>query len=433
MKVLLIAFFSNSEIRDHLGLCEKSRLTRWALKLCGLNPKVEEFRDFGAWITNIISFFEKQPDYELHVLSPHIRLKHSYESFELRGIHYHFFRSEYSSMLRKVGNYRIWKLLQNSGRFTKKVLRKVNPSIVVLSGTENPVASVSILSAKNYPRLCLCQVIYNDPERSLYSLPDKLKIAVESDIFGDVDNFGVYCKKHYNLLMNKASGKNVFKFNWPPKGELLSPSMVKKEYDFVNFALSHSLAKGTHDSIKALALVKKHFPNVSLNIVGGCGEALRKELEVLIDQLQLSENVFFTPFFEKRSDLLIHVQKSKFAVLPCKLDNVSGTMAQAMLLQIPLVVYATPGTIKFNRERECAFVVKKNDIDELASQMERLLSNPNEVELLRENGRWYMENQTMISLENWKRLVHCFDSIIDSFKTGSAIPGDQLFNPESDD
>lgn len=433
MRVLLIAGFSNQEIRNHLSLKEKPLAVPFFLKLLRIHPSAMDYHDYAPWISNILLFFEKKKDVDLHVLVHHVGMNSPRQDFDIRGIHYHFFRSEYSSLLRKVGNYRIWRLLQNCGRHTMRVLKEIQPDLVLLSGTENPITSVSILYAKDYPRLCLCQVIYNDPERAKYSRLDKLKSSVEKAIYYELDCFAVYCRKHYDLLNAIVPGKYVFKFNWPPKDKMLEPEMVQKEYDFVNFAANHSAAKGTQDSICALSIVKRVFPGVKLNIVGNCSDGLKRELTSLIKKFELENNVFFTPFFEKREDLFLHVQKSKFAVLPCKLDNTSGTMIQSMLLGLPLVVYKTAGTSAFNEKRLSALVVEMDDVNSLAEHMLSLLENPSLANELRVNGRMYKEEQVTKSAFNWNRLIDSFPFIIDHYKTGAPIPEDRLFSPTLDD
>ena len=432
MKIALIAGFSNEEIRSHLRLKQNNKLFYWMIRLFHLPERVGKNKDHASWINNFIQYFEKRNDIEFHVLGPQIRLKNALEEFEINGIQYHFFRSEWSSFLRIIGKYRIWKCLQRSGKYTRRILDKIKPDLVILSGAENPVTSVSILYAQNYPRLCLCQVVYNDPDRFKYSHPKKLNIAVEQAIFSELKCFGVYCKKHYELLSDQTKDKYIFKFNYPPKGKLLEPTPCEKQYDFVNFAAAHSSAKGTQDSIKALAMVKKHYPNVTLNIVGGCSEELMSELEMLIDELDLKQNVVFTPFFEKREDLFLHVQKSRFAVLPCKLDNTSGTMTQSMLLGLPLIVYKTTGTPNFNAEKECALIAEMDDVEGLSTHMLTLMGDPEKAEKLRVNGRWYKENQVDIARKNWDRLVNSFQAIIDNFKQGTPIPEEGLFDPDTD-
>ena len=309
----------------------------------------------------------------------------------------------------------------------------MNPDLVVLSGAENPATSISILYADKYPRYCLCQTIYNNPERAKYHSPNKLIQEMEKDIFSKLHFFGVYCKMHYDLLRKMKPDAIIFKYGYPSKGVLLEPTEMEKVFDFVNFALMHGSRKGTTDSIQALAIVKQKFPNVTLNIVGGCDESVRAMLDSMVKELGLEDNVTFTPFFEKKRDLLLHVQKSRFAVLPCKLDHTSGTMNQSMQLGLPLVVYKTTGTPTFNREKECVLIAEKGNVEELAQHMLTLLAQPEKAEQLAKNAREYQEKKAEYNKGNGDRLIANFKAIIENFQRGTPIPQNQLFNPETDD
>lgn len=432
MKIVLIAGFSNPEIREHLEFRNDSRLYKLLIKTFGFPARVGKFRDYGPWVPGIIAETEKHRDIELHVVGHQIRLKRSIQTFQLRGVTYHFFPSEWTSLIRICGNYRLWKKLQRSTHYVRQVVEEVKPDLIVLSGAENPATSIGILASDKYPRLCLCQTIYNNPERSQYSNPDSLKLEMEMDIFHHLNYFGVYSSMHYALLQKYRPEATIFKFGYPSKGTLLEPSEVKKEYDFVNFALMHGSRKGTPDSIQALAVVKKKYPDVTLNIVGGCDPKGMELLKKLVAELHLEKNVSFTPFFEKSSDLLLHVQKSRFAVLPCKLDHTSGTMTQSMQLGLPIVVYKTTGTPSFNREKQCALIAEKENVEQLAQHMMALMDNPELAETLRKNAREFQEKKAEIAKQNGKRLIETFKAVIEHYKEGKEIPQKLLFNPERD-
>ena len=433
MKVLLIAGLSDSSVRKHLRFSKDRKLYRQMIRWFRLPARVGEFSDTVPWVKGIIENLRKRDGIELHVMGPHIRLKEPMEEFELQGVTYHYFRSEWSSLMRKTNKYSIWKHIQRSTYYSKKIIDKVSPDIVVLSGAENPTTSISILSATGYPSICLCQTIYNNPLRQEYGTPNKLIQEVEMDILQKLQYIGVYCKMHYDLLKNINPNAYVFKFGYPSSGKILEPVETEKQYDFVNFAQMHGSRKGTPDSIQALAIVKKTFPKVTLNIVGGCDEDDLIRLKELVKNFSLEENVIFTPFFEKRSDLLLHVQKSRFAVLPCKLDHTSGTMTQSMQLGLPLVVYKTTGTPSFNRKKECALIAEKGNVEELAQHMLTLMENPEKAEMLRKNAREFQEKLIEYKRGNGDRLLASFIAIIDNYHNGIPIPQEQLFNPETDD
>lgn len=433
MKIVLIAGFSNPEIRNHLQFQKNSKWYQSLIKILHLPARVGEFRDYAPWVSNIIGCLEQEKDIELHVVGPQIRLKRPMGTFQLRGVTYHFYQSEWTSLIRLCNNYRLWKVLQRSTHFVKEVIDEVRPDLIVLSGAENPATSIGILASNKYPRLCLCQTIYNNPERRQYGRPKKLIQDMERDIFRHLDYFGVYSSMHYILLREFRPDATIFRFGYPSRGTLLEPSGVKKEFDFVNFALMHGSRKGTPDSIKALAIVKQKYPKVTLNIVGGCDPKGREQLKSLVAELDLEGNVSFTPFFEKRSDLLLHVQKASFAVLPCKLDHTSGTMSQSMQLGLPIVVYKTTGTPSFNREKQCALIAEKGNIEELAQHMMSLMENPTLAETLRKNAREFQEKKAEIAKQNGNRLIETFKAVIAKEQQVKDIPQELLFNPERDD
>lgn len=432
MKVLLVAGFLDEEVRNQ-GIFRNNTILPFLVRLFGLPRRVGELLDHAPWIRSTISFFENKEEIELHVAGPQIRLKRRLVEYSVRGVHYHFYRSEWSSFLRMFKWYWGWKRLQISGFYLKTIVKHIKPDIIVLSGTENPVVSVSVLSINQYPCYCLCQTIYNNPERALYAKPKRINQRTELDLFDNLRYFGVYSSLHYRLLKEKALHTTIFKFNFPLQPKCLSPIRVDKQYDFVNFALMHGPRKGTTDSIQALAYVKKHFPNVTLNIVGGCDNEVKKSLMEIIQKLNLINNVFFTSFFENNNELFLHIQKSRFAVLPCKLDHMSATMAQAMQLGLPLVVYKTTGTPTFNREKECVLIAEKGNVEELAQHMLTLLEQPKKAAQLAKNAREYQEMKAEYNKGNGDRLIANFKAIIENYHYGTPIPQNQLFNPETDD
>ena len=185
MKIVLIAGFSNPEIRERLEFTKDSWWYKWLIRLFSLPARVGEFSDFASWVPNIIGEIEKQDDMDLHVVCPHIRLKKSMETFEMRRVTYHFYQSEWTSLMRKCNNYQLWKRLQRSTHYVRQVVDQVRPDLIVLSGAENPATSIGILATDKYPRLCLCQTIYNNPEHSQYSTPNRLTQDMEKAIFAN--------------------------------------------------------------------------------------------------------------------------------------------------------------------------------------------------------------------------------------------------------
>ena len=433
IKVAMICHFSTAEVRSHMPLDDR-KLYTFFRKILKMPTKEKGYGDIASWDVSTIEFFQKRDDIDLYVISAHSGLKKRVVSYESQGVHYSFVRCDRATLLKRlIPNDSLWRKMNPMVKDVHRLVHQINPDIVLLMGLENAYYSSTVLGIRDYPVYGLCQTIYNNPERSKFGLVDSKNATTEIEILKEHRFFGVYCKKHYDLLKSIAPDRFVFKFGFPSKGILLEPAVCEKEYDFVNFAMSMSANKGFTDVIEAMAIVKTEYPEVKLNLVGGCSVEQKAVLRKMVEGLSLQDNVIFTPFFEKKSDLFLHIQKSRFAVLPCKMDNTSGTMTQAMQLGLPIVVYKTAGTLSFNREKECALIAEHCNVEDLAAKMLVLMNNPKKAEMLVQNAREFQEKRAEYNRGNGDRLVANIHAIINNFRNGEPIPEEQLFNTKRDD
>lgn len=433
IKVAMICHFSNAEVRSHLPLDDR-KLYTFLRRLLRMPTKGKGYGDIASWNMGIINYLKGRDDIELHVVSAHSGLKKPVVSYTDNGIHYNFVNCDRATLLKRlVKNDYIWLRLNPMVKYVHQIVNKINPDLVLMVGLENAYISSTVLGIKGIPVLGLCQTIYNNPERSKHGIVDSKNASTEMAIFKEHRYFGVYCKMHYDLLRQIAPDVKIFKFGFPSKGVLLEPIPVEKEFDFVNFAMGMSLNKGFPDTIEATAIVKNKYPDIIVNLVGGGDVEYKAELVAMAEKMGVKDNIIFTPFFEKKSDLFLHVQKSRFALLPCKMDNTSGTMTQAMQLGLPLVVYKTTGTPSFNREKECALIAEHCNVEDLAAKMLILMEDSERAELLRRNAREFQEKRVEYKRGNGGRLVANFYAIIENYRNGTPIPKEQLFNPKRDD
>lgn len=433
IRVAMICHFSTPEVRSHLPL-DNRKLYTFLRKLLRMPTKGTGYGDIASWDVSIIEEIKKHSDIEFHVISAHSGLKRPVVSYADDGVDYNFVNCDKATLLKRlITNDDLWRRLNPMVKHVHRLVDEIKPDLVLMVGLENAYISSTVLGIKGIPVFGLCQTIYNNPERSKYGTVDSKNATTELAIFKKHHYFGVYCKKHYDLLRKIAPDAIIFKYGFPSKGVLLEPIPTEKEYDFVNFAMGMSLNKGFPDAVDAVAIIKKKYPDVKLNFVGGGSVEQKAELAKRAEQLGVKENVIFTPFFEKKSDLFLHVQKSRFALLPCKMDNVSGTMTQAMQLGLPIVVYKTAGTPSFNRDKQCALIAEKDNVKELAQHMLSLMENPELADDLRKNAREFQEIRAEYNRHNGDRLIENFKAIIANYRKRTSIPKEQLFNPKRDD
>ena len=237
--------------------------------------------------------------------------------------------------------------------------------------------------------------------------------------FKDLQYVAVGSGMHCRLF--RTMNQKAYNFRWPLGNLLPEVKLVAKEYDFVNFAMDMSFKKGFSDAIQSLAIVKKDYPNVKLNLIGGSSIEQKQDLTRLVEELDLSENVCFTPFFERQEDLFQHLQRSRFALLPCKMDSVSGTIRQAMHYELPVVCYKTEGTPRLNQEKECVLIAEKENVEDLAEKMKLLLVNKVKADELRINAKEYSRRWNDDD-SNLRQMVGTLYAVVNHFRNGNPIP-----------
>lgn len=425
LRIVMICHFSNAYVRSQLPL-DNRRLYAFARLLLHMPKKILSYGDIAPWDSNIIEGLSERTDVELHVISAHSGLKRRVVSFCKDHVDYSFVRCDDSTFLKRIiPSPNIWLRLNPVRKRVKKIVDNINPDIVLLFGAENAYISSAILDLGKYPRMVMCQTVYNNPRRKDFGRVDKYNAYVERRIISENKYFSFISDMHRDMLLKIRS--DIYAFHWEASTPLPSVKPIEvKKYDFVNFALNMCFNKGFHDSLKALAIVKKQYPSVRMNITGGCTSDIREELLSLIDTLNLKENVDITPFFEKQEDLFQHLQQSRFAVLPCKMDYIAGTMAQCMHYGLPLVVYETNGTPTLNAEGECVLIAKHSDIEDLANKMMLLLQYPEEAAQMAERAKKFSER-----FSDRKKVVEeiiraCL-AVLEKEKEGKDIPQDIIF------
>ena len=422
-----ICHFSNPKVREYLPL-SKRKLANLLRHCAGKRPLL--YTDFAPWITSQIEAFESIDDVELHVIAPHSGLRRLTYEFSLNGIYYHFFRKANSTTASKIfmrlsksvsKNY-IWPRY-----IVKKYINKINPDIVNLIGTENPDYSITSLDIKDRPIFVSVQTVYTNPDRiKLTGYYNPLNWEIELKIHTKEKYFGCTGRMHRDLILKNNPAAIIFKYFFA----IEKPAAVKefeKFYDFVFFAATIVPKKGIEEALAALAIVKRKKNDVLLNIVGRCTPEYKDHLLSIINKLELKENVIFNDYFISHIDMFQHLKRSKFAVLPNKIDVISGTIVEAMLLGLPIVTTRTTGTPYLNKDGETVLLTKIGNINELAEKMLLLLTSPEKAEELGRLAKAFAERE-FDNAVSAQRLVKIYRAVFEHYWFNKQIPNELLFN-----
>lgn len=404
LRIVLLCHFSNSEIRNMIPL-SKMKIKYYLKKIMGRDLSYQYY-DFAPWVSNLISEFEKRPEIELHVISPMHGLKRFSYEFSRNSIMYHFFKPDIPLLNIQLSEYfddmpRLAKSLLYVNRFIiTRFIKKIKPDLINLIGTENPYYAIAALDVTRIPVYVSVQTVYTNPLRHKYSDSVlRLNWEIEEKLHRKLLYYGSNSKMHRNLILSNNPNAYIFKMIFPiekPKKNIDVPKL----YDFVFFA-GIAKKKGIEDLLDAFAIVKGLHDKVTLNIVGRASGNYMDYLLKKTTKLELLENVTFTDYFENHSEMHQHVSKSRIAVLPIKLDDIPSSVIEAMYLELPVVTYKTMGTPRLNEHSEKVLISEIGDIDGLANNMLRVLSDEKMASRLSKNAKIFVDEE----FENSKSVV----------------------------
>jgi len=414
LKIAWICHFSNQDVRQHLPL---------------INSR--SYRDFALWITELILEFEKQKDIELHVISPFRGLKPLCKSFQLKQINYHFYRPDDNLLYGRI-IMRLFKRNYPPLFFARVIvwilLRSIKPDLINLFGTENPYYSITGLDIKNIPVYVSAQTVYTNPSRKTHSGAfDPYRWNLEIKLHTKFQYYGCTGRMHRDVILHNNPQAKVFQMFFVTQ-KLQPLENVEKVFDFVFFAAHVTVKKGIEDALEALSIVRKKYPMVSLNVVGTCQPDYREFLVKYMQELDIVENVTFHDYFPLHVDMQAQVQKSRFALLPVKLDVIAGTIVDAINLRLPVITYKTTGTPYLNKNGTNILIAPLNDRQELANHMFKLLEDPELGQLLAKRADEFFDQEfdKDAIVSKW---IKTYWAVVHHYRDGTEIDKNLLFDP----
>ena len=133
MKVAFINHFSNAELREKLDLFSG------------------QYRDLGGWNKNIIAGLKGRDDIEIHVITPHLGMRHATQKFVLDGVHYYFFRQELPNPWGQIEAH-FWpqskRNFPRNRKYVRRCLSEIQPDIVLNSNLISPFRCHKVINQR---------------------------------------------------------------------------------------------------------------------------------------------------------------------------------------------------------------------------------------------------------------------------------------------
>jgi len=267
------------------------------------------------------------------------------------------------------------------------------------------------------------QTLTSEPEfKSKDKLPSKFydfRSKIECAVLGRVNYIGSRVQKYRQYIWENINRDVIFLNTTLAVEESVTISNVDKKYDFVSF--SASIDKAADFAIEAFAIACTKYPDLTLNIIGGTPEPFTQNLKSRIKELGIERNVFFSGKLPTHDDVLKQIQLAKYALLPLKIDFISGTIREAMFAGLPIVTTVTHGTPTLNEKRKSVLLSEQGDFETMADNIIQLIESPALAKELSENGlltvheRWNNEKDML-------ELVEAYKAILNHHHNGITIP-----------
>jgi glycosyltransferase involved in cell wall biosynthesis len=138
--------------------------------------------------------------------------------------------------------------------------------------------------------------------------------------------------------------------------------------------------KGLHVAVRAMAILKRHYPDIELRIVGaqqwpgihrdGYMAWLMREAK----RLGVDANLRWLGN-QTAGEIIVQLQECAAFVLPSFVEGYSLTLAEAMMLGVPIVASYAGGIPSLAQDEDSALFFSPGDEATCAYQLERLLSD----------------------------------------------------------
>ncbi|HQH50012.1 MAG TPA: glycosyltransferase family 4 protein [Candidatus Cloacimonadota bacterium] len=374
IKVVWLCHFSTQEVRKHL------------------NPK-GSVSDFAPWIPGLLKAFQGHDDeVELHVVAPHKYIS-GLRRWESEGVHYYFFNPFIPIWGRPwPGFFRLdlWTGFASSKRRIRKIVAEIKPDLIHLHGFENAYYAEVVLQLRHYYPVFTTIQGFASHIVAWQGRAIEYRKDVERRIIQNLRHFGYRTQtmKEDLLAINPEAimHKHRYYVDYPvfPRDRIL--------YDIVIFA-ANPVSKGLADIIKALAMLKQtEGLQYTLLVIGSVAPSARQELDGIAREANLEDKITYLGYMETQAEVLEKAATARICVLPTRNDVIPGTIVESMYLGIPVIAYDTGSIHELNKDGEYVILVPQDDIEGLACQIKRLLSNPELQKSMADKGRIHIKS-----------------------------------------
>lgn len=396
IKVVWICHFANEKIA----------------KIIGINSKL----NFASWISELIKLFKDESQISLSIIAPNYYTNTDIR-FKIDNIDCYFYKYQPAIFPFEARN-----LSYNfitSRNAVEKIINKIQPDLIHLHGSENPVYSGSLIRLiSKYPVLVTIQgyvCLSSTPHNFIRRYVRWNRIRIEKEINTKASFFTIASNDTLKTLNTFTTTAKIYKDHYPTtRPEISSLDFPDKKYDLVYYARI-SKDKGIEDFLEAIRILKTSYPSIRSVIIGGGILSYVDYIISLIASFDLKENVIFAGFQPSQQDVFKLAAQARVYVLPTHFDGLPGSIREAMFMRLPVVANAVGGIPSLNEEKECITLVEKQNINDLVAKIKLVFDNIERTNCLVENAYEVITNK----YDNGKiysNLINIYQDILKTHK-----------------
>lgn len=379
-------------------------------------------KELAPWIPEVVSLFRNKDDIKFYVLAPNYG-SNTNRCFEEDNIHFYFYRYSFfyisniivylynlfTNKKKSNGIYGKLNILTNY-IYPKyniyRIVKKINPDIIHLYGSENLVYSVGGLKLMDhYSVLVTIQgyaYMQNKPNGKLANIHYKTRIKIEEKINKRakyITNFSY--KEGFKPFEN---GQRIYKPSPITKIPPINASETEKHYDIVFYARVCK-EKGIEDLLRAIELLKIKGIELKVLIIGNSDNKYWSYLKDFVKKQNIEKLIYFKGYIHNHNDVYKEAAKAKMLVLPTYNDGFNNTIREAMFMKLPVIANAVGGIPIANKHVECITLSEVGNIENLAEKIELVLIDEERTMRLVNNAynemrQYYMPSQVYNQILN---------------------------------
>ena len=288
------------------------------------------------------------------------------------------------------------------------VIDKFKPDIIHLHGTEYAIAAAMVKLKPDIPILLTIQGILTRISEEYYGgLPFKERVKIKSlksvlklktpffakmlmtrnakrerYVLNNVTHVTGRTEWDKSVMLSINDSLVYHRFNYNLREEFYGApkwSLEKIERHTVYTGAATYTLKGVHILLRAIAIIKKHYPDVKLLVPANKSDykkanAYEKYVLRLIKKLEIEENVCFVGR-KNATEVAEILEKTHVCVVPSAMEGASATMCEAMMIGTPGICSYRGGMTDLLRDGESGFFYDFMEYPVLASRIMTLFEN----------------------------------------------------------